>query len=342
MDEYRREVVLPSKGRLYGDLLPDGRVIVTPFSTKEEKLLATSGGKSAEQLLDYFIRGCVLTASGEKWPSNIPPNKMLIVDRLYLLMMIRSVSYGRLYYYEFRCEDCGKRSQGQFDIWDRPVEAIPDDFEEPFEVDLPMSGHTLGLRLYRGVDEVAIGKFLKQRNRQVRKAGGAGNEDDDYQYRLARHIVTIDENEVDLNAALTLVEEELRAPDTLEMKNALDDAAFGMDISVEPDCTHCNYPNGPMEVPMTGEFFRPRRRRSSSGADPRGAAVSDDSWQIQLPGRSESASAGEKVVGSKNTGRHQRTSSKPTTGHAPRKVKTKPIPKTTGSGSGVTFDVAER
>ena len=72
------EAVLPSRGLAYNGNIKDGKVLVSPMTTREEKALASSGNGSALNIVDLLIGRCVHGMEDMK------PGDLLVGDRLCL------------------------------------------------------------------------------------------------------------------------------------------------------------------------------------------------------------------------------------------------------------------
>ena len=52
-----KDITLPSRGLLYGEECPDGKIQVAAFTTREEKLFA-SQGMGAEDKVTHALKNC--------------------------------------------------------------------------------------------------------------------------------------------------------------------------------------------------------------------------------------------------------------------------------------------
>ena len=95
--------------------------------------------------------------------------------------------------------------------------------------------------------------FLQQR--LLDKEGATENKE--YIPRLAQHIVSIDGERTLGPAAMGFVEK-LYGPDTLALRDAIDDHVCGIDTRLQLEC-ECGSSIETF-LPMSPEFFRPRRR----------------------------------------------------------------------------------
>lgn len=262
-EAYLKEVELPSKGKFYGGQIPEGLVTIEPMGTREEKLFS-AGAESGSRIVSKIFDSCV----------TCPINHLDLVlgDRLFLLLQVRSISYGRNYEYPFKCDECGRKSYGNVDLDSIPIRHPSPEDADPskFNVKLPILGNELRLRLLTGRDEEKISRYAQQINAKTRgRDSNVG-----YIYRLARRVEQIDEEDVGIREAMEFVEK-LKGEDSLQLRDEIIAHDVGPEIDVEPMCQHCGFPNGPFVLPFESEFFRPRRSRAKSDEHLRTAEVVD-------------------------------------------------------------------
>ncbi len=240
-------VNLPSRGLPYGDLIPDGIVKMAPMRTKEEKLLY--GNADRVRMLETIVRRCLLSEV-------MPMEKYLVADQLYMLLAIRNISYGPQYQFKVRCPACGVEFHYDLEVpGGFQVKQLPDGYTEPFERDLPQCKKRVGLKLLRVEDEYEIRKF-GERPVEIIEEG-----DPTYEYRLAKHIATIDGNPADLRESLNLVEN-MYAMDSSVIQEALRDNDCGADLNLWPVCKRCGT-KSQTQFKFTQEFFRRSRAKSN-------------------------------------------------------------------------------
>jgi rRNA maturation protein Nop10 len=244
MSEKVLEMTLPSYGLMYDGAIPGGTVPYSPMTGKEEMLLA--GGRGS--VLDGILSACLSLPVGFK------PSDLLVSDRFFAMLILRSVSYGEDYTFKVQCEDCDSkfkhtvRIPGDFD-----VKVLSEGVTEPFLVELPHSKKVVSFRLLRGTDELSIQKHTDREFQQNKKVEG----DPAYIFRLAKHIVAIDDEEVkDIRKAMTFVES-LIGKDSVAFRNAIDEVDFGIDTTLKFECPRCGEENETV-MPLNSEFFRPR------------------------------------------------------------------------------------
>ena len=236
---------LPSRGLFYGDKLPDGKVEMSPMRTSDEKLLA-GGVSDRAKLIDTLLKRCIIT--------EFPYNEFMIGDKYFMLMFLRSITYGEYYEFKMTCSKCsGKFSHGM---------NVPDDFElrvsteddtEEFDVTLPLTNKVITLRLLRVYDETELAKHAK---REGMRSGVKAQGDPTYIQRIARSVVAIDGQQRKPLEVIAFVEE-LYGQDSLKIRNALENQDPGVDMLLNVDCPHCGNTIEEM-MPFTTEFFRPK------------------------------------------------------------------------------------
>lgn len=238
---------LPSKGKFYDpEACPDGRLELMPMSGRTEKLIAGIRGNNVDEVIDTVLRRCLIT--------KLDPDEMIITDRLFTLMVLRSNSYGEEYNFDLVCGNCDVKNKYAVNIpSDFPVEYAADDAHEPFEIILPVTGLKLNFRLLRGKDSKDIRKYVEA---ELEKMGGKDG-DPAFNYRLAKSIVSVNGKSFDnILTALTFCEK-LPAKDLRYFSNAIDEKTPGMLLTIKKDCSACGK-KIETDLPITAEFFRPK------------------------------------------------------------------------------------
>jgi hypothetical protein len=253
-ESYLKELQLPSKGKLYDGQIPDGLVSIEPLGTREEKLYS-SGESNGLAILDKIFDACLSCPMDHQ--------KLILGDRLFIFLQLRSITYGKDYDFSFRCESCRKKSFMSIDLDKLPVK-FARDVEDPlrFEVPLPLMKDKLVLRLLTGEDEQKIRQYAKQ---VIAKTKGLAA-DTEYIYRLARRLETVNGQTLGIREAMEYIEQ-LKGRDSLAIRDAVADFDVGPDIGVSPTCKLCGYDNDEIMLPLGSEFFRPRRRSPNARDD---------------------------------------------------------------------------
>jgi len=236
--------VLPSKGFFYTNLV-GGEVDILPMKTGQEELLA--GRPEMIPILNSLINICVPTIA----KSGMSPLDLLSGDRLFLLFMIRKVTYGSVYGFKIKCPSCNLSFREEINI--------PDDLEinelekEPILEVVLSNKKKLGIRLLTGHDEVEIERFRSQAYKRGVKQG-----DPSYTYTIARHIISIDGKEADLRTALDFARD-MYGMDSVILQNKIKEVEPGISRDLELECKKCGYEIETV-LPYSSEFFRPKLR----------------------------------------------------------------------------------
>lgn len=239
---------LPSKGMPYDGKIPEGKVEGRKMTVSEIADFESHGG-SAHDKIDRLLASC------SRLPNGVKHNELLLTDRMALMLALRKITLGVAYNYEFKCRYCGHVNKRQCDLsTDLQLREPPEEWQEPFPVDLPDIQKTVMVRFLRGRDEEAVSKYAAR----MSKAGGHGASDPSLPYRLALQIEEID------GQKLNVLERERFAKNmTLQDLNVLADAVEQRESGIDPDmtveCTKCSSPND-VTWEMTAEFFRPTHR----------------------------------------------------------------------------------
>lgn len=243
MGTYETTITLPSGGRLYPEV-PElaGPIVIRMMDTNDEKKIF---GSTSEDMISTLIKDCVVNIKFD-------PDILVSADRHYILMKLRIHTYGDDYHVEGVCPECGLQKEFKISLDDLTVYELPEDFVEPIEMTLPLSGTTVGIRVLRTDDA----KKIRSRAKKMNKEMGVPAKEAEYMLRMARQIVTIDGKEVKPGEADKFVKE-MKARDSAYIKFKLDETKLGYDDAITITCPECGeeYEVG---FRMTGEFFRPR------------------------------------------------------------------------------------
>jgi len=215
-----------------------------------------------ENVLDTLIRRCT------SLPEKMRPGSLYAGDRLFLMMYIRAASYGKDYAFKASCPACRSRWDHKLDILeDLEVKEVGPNHEDPFKVELPVSGDIVTLKIFRGDDERAVIQFVEKQNKKVdvRQIGDPG-----YTFRLALHTVGVDsrsdpqssfDEESCSNKPGALIAlasryiEKLTAQDSSTIREEIDERTPGILLRVDMECPRCGN-EFTLAVPLEPSFFR--------------------------------------------------------------------------------------
>jgi len=238
---YEKEVILPSKGMFYKGALPEGKVRIRPVSVQEEKLLAGNSGNRLE-LADKVLQRCIV--------SKCPPlSDLLMTDKFYLLLVLRSLSYGATYGFTLSCGNCKFEFSHSIQLPEGlQLKVATEGDVEPFEVELPLCKKKVSLRFLRGTDEQEIENFVKTLPDAGKEEGDPG-----YAFRLSRFIDKIEGKEVDPIDKLQFCEK-LIGMDSQKIRKTVVEKESGPILTVSAKCPNCQTLIRSL-LPLTNEFF---------------------------------------------------------------------------------------
>jgi len=128
-EEVAIEADLPSRSLFYTLDDPSRPVEIRPMTFEDERGLASMGANKSMKALDYLISRCT---------SNISPSQLLEMDKMYILIKIREISYGESFNADVKCSHCQDAQSISIDISKLQVNKIPEDFKDPREIHLPV------------------------------------------------------------------------------------------------------------------------------------------------------------------------------------------------------------
>jgi len=242
------EINLPSMGRFYNgsDGPTDGKVNIRPMTGNEEMILATPRFLKKGIALDMIFKECI------KEP--IQPTKLLTIDRTFILIYLRGISYGPDYEVEVRCPECSSSFTTNIDL-NLPVEECPDEFNESsLEDKFPKSELRFRYRLSTGADEQAVSEHQEKRI----KTFGEAATDDTILYRMA--LLTESIEHVKGIRLVQAVLQRLPIEDINYLRNLIIEPPFGPNTKVGIYCPSCSN-DFQVNLPLEADFFFPRRKK---------------------------------------------------------------------------------
>ena len=245
-------VELPSRGVFYpeGHPLHGEDTIEIRFMTAKDEDILTSAtlikkGIVLERLIDNLIVD-----------NRIKTSNLFVGDRNAIMVAARKSAYGRLYETSITCPSCGHSSDEEYDLDE--IKYIGQCFDEEFlkennvninpefgifELQLPRSGVTVGLRLLAGRDERQLVQARKQRVEETNIT--------DVLYSI---VVSV--NEVNDNITIKNFVESMPAMDSKYLRSLYSKLIPNIDFSRFFTCSKC-YHAVDLEVPFTAAFFWP-------------------------------------------------------------------------------------
>lgn len=249
-------VIVPSRGKFYGDICPNGEIEIYPMTGRDEALVAGMGDEPLSDVFDSILQRCLKTP--------ISPDELLGTDKLFLMLTLRANSYGSYYDFPVQCPNCKFIS--------RKACNIPSDFKlteykaetgEPFSVTLPVSKYRIGFKLLRSKDEKAVTAYKKRSLEaledptpaRVRNTNAAV-----HTYRLAKHITTINDEVPEIQDSISLLDS-ISTRDTSAFRDAIEVVSSGVNTELTVKCPNCEHEFRSGMV-FSAEFFRAQSRGS--------------------------------------------------------------------------------
>jgi len=226
MDNYV-PIKLPSKCLTYEEVnLSD--VKIRAYQGRDEVFLAEITPVNIEQkflqVLNNIFKG-------------VDPEQLTLGDRLYIIVWECINSYTELVKVKTLCSHCLREVEVSVDLRELKVIELPDDYKQPYEVELP-SGKVINLRLLTIKDEIEIQNFEK-------------NNDSSFLYRLARSIVS------DKNVIQRMIElEGMSAKDIMVIRAFHEKFYHGPDMNTTFKCPLCGEEDE-VVVPFRLDFIFP-------------------------------------------------------------------------------------
>ena len=135
-------VDLPSECRVYTLEDEDMPITIRPMTFADEKAIV--GSKKNDDPVNLVLQRCV---------TNIKVMDLLPMDKLYLIMKLREISYGDDYQTLLLCQECKTENPTTVKLSDLNVNPVPDDFEDPITFMLPIAQKEIKVRQPRVKDE---------------------------------------------------------------------------------------------------------------------------------------------------------------------------------------------
>jgi len=242
---------LPSGGYRYKGLLPGGNIKVHAFNFDAEQILAGDG--------DGLTKMSAIIPIIADLPQGLSVGDLLSGDQLFIVLAARSMSFGTEYSFGSTCPTCGKRENHKFTLPEGlPVNFLEEDFQEPFEVELPTSQDKVGIRFLSVNDDLSVSNYARQKKINSTEPGDPG-----YKFRLAKHIVYVNDPEngkpTDIQEAIDYVTS-LDGEDPYEFRKAIETNQPGVAPLIKVQCPEASCGEiYEVSFKMTAEFFRPKR-----------------------------------------------------------------------------------
>jgi hypothetical protein len=224
---------------------------------KEGKLLADRNAARAGSTFEKLLAGCWLQTIDPgvyDIPDGAPLEwaKVLVADRFYALLQIRSLTFGDEYAFSIQCKSagCRERFEWELSLKDLPVRPLSEAAKAAFkggnrfETTLPRDGRRVWFRLMTGADEARAAAVLKNgRDGMLLTA-------------LALRIVEI-EGVTDKDKRPFL--DEMEMADAAALLDKFEEVDGGVETTLEVECPAC-FGVQEVELPFERGFFLPRAK----------------------------------------------------------------------------------
>ena len=163
--KYETTVKLPSKGLLYEDIPEE--ITLRAITTNDEKMLY---GSTSGNAFSKVLKSCVVA------PENINVGDLLPFDEQFLMLKLRTHTYGSMYSIQGVCPECGHKHVFEVNLDEFPVFTLDDNFKEPLEFTLPECGSQVSVKLLRNRDYDSI----RSQAKKIAKHTGANAKELEY------------------------------------------------------------------------------------------------------------------------------------------------------------------
>lgn len=249
------EIQLPSLGKFYqnGEAPADGIIHVRPMTGAEEQILTTPRYVKKGTAMDKIFQQVI--------QEPIMPEKLLTIDRTYLLVYLRGISFSHEYDVDVECPSCGVAFQSVVDLNSLELTDCPEDFNESnLQGVMPNSGFKFKYRLSTGRDEQLV---TSHREKMIKEFDNSGP-DDTLLYRAS---ILIEEIEgVTGQHAIQTIIARLPINDVAYLRNIINDPPFGMNTKLDFICPACTH-EFKVDMPYEANFFFPRRKEEKRKKD---------------------------------------------------------------------------
>ena len=214
------EVELPSECRVYELEDPNMPVTIRPMTFEDEKSIVSA----KKDPVNLVLQRCV---------TNVKILELLPMDKLFLIMKLREISYGDDYNTLLICQECKAENPTIVKLSQLNVNPVPDDFEDPITVTLPQLTKDIKVRQPRVRDEKVFADTATALD------------------QLWRFVVEID-GHTD-KSIIAAVIDKLPLKDVRTLLNAIK-SDYGVDTKIKFVCEDCGGVSV-VDLPIDANFF---------------------------------------------------------------------------------------
>tara|TARA_Y100001972_G_scaffold104939_1_gene132185 strand:+ start:2444 stop:3190 length:747 start_codon:yes stop_codon:yes gene_type:complete len=221
-DESQVIIDLPSRGNFYPGF--KGIEIKPLTFSDEQKILGSRNPQ--EDLVSKLL---------EKTISGVDVDDLVSMDKMFLLMKVREISYGENYEFSITCPACDTSVQTSLHLSDHlNIKKVPEDLEDPREIMLPKLKVKAKVRFPRSREEVLI------------------TNPDDIIKNIYRFVTSINDNKDPV-----FISKAIKRMHIMDVKKIVGEVSM-TDYGINPkfifECPECNY-SETMSVPLDVGFF---------------------------------------------------------------------------------------
>ena len=141
---------LPSCGKFYQDSededLKNGIIKLYPLSLADEEIITNKTYLKNGTMFRILFDTCMA--------SDYSAKKLLQFDSLYIMYVLRQISYGDDYNFDVKCDECEEEFEWSMNISDIDWAELPEDAVDERAIHLPVSKYTVTMSLMRlGMEE---------------------------------------------------------------------------------------------------------------------------------------------------------------------------------------------
>ena len=217
-------IEVPSRNKFYKLEDPAKPISLRPMTFEDERAMLSNKNIDLD-VINLLLTRCV---------SNINIAQLLQMDKLFLIMKLRELSYGEDYHATIGCNSCKKDNNVTFKLSSLPVKFVEEELTNPISVHLSVLNKTLKVRFPRVVDE----NYFSSANLALNN--------------LWRFVEEIDGHSQ--KSIISKIIPQLPLKDAHTLLDAVGGSDYGLDTKVRFVCDYCNH-NEIMELPITADFF---------------------------------------------------------------------------------------
>ena len=247
-------VELPSQGKYYPEnhpLFNQETVEIKQMTAKEEDMLTSRALLKKGIALDRVIESLIVNKA-------IDPQSLLVGDRNAIMIAARISGYGSEYKTSLSCPSCSAKQEYCFNLHDYEVntlEEMPDVFGLQdlggglFITTLPRTNCEVTFRILTGYHE-------KQVYQQISNARKKNKQENSVTRQL--RMITVAVNGDESPEAINYFVNNVPSIDAQHLRTALEAVTPNVDLTQLFVCKECDF-EIEMEVPLTSDFFWPKR-----------------------------------------------------------------------------------